>query len=54
MKKLKQMWVTPEFRQFMYSEKAKNPDKTFKEILNEIVEKKLNKKKKDGNFFGKL
>ena len=46
MKKQKpiQMWVTPTFKGFLYKEKAKNPNRSLMDIMDEIANNKLEEK----------
>ena len=47
--RMKQMWVSPEFKQFVYEKKAESPDKRIPDILDDIA--RLDKEKKKRNVF---
>lgn len=48
-RRLKQMWVPPKFRGFVYEKKAENPDKSLTEVLEDIVDDYEGKKRKPWN-----
>ena len=48
------IWSTKRFRNFLYEEKAKTPDKTFGQIMEDLIKERDKKRSKKDAFFGKF
>ena len=47
--RMKQIWVSPEFKKFLYEKKAETPEKNIPDILDDLVS--VDKEKKKRNVF---
>lgn len=46
-RRLRQMWVPPEFENFVMVRKSEEPRKSFVDILNDVAVEGMSKKKKE-------